>query len=109
LDSLRGDLESLPLDLDFLPLDLGFVPLDLEIRPRCKCRRSPSPGDERRGAYTGKLPIAEQAMNDYALFAICLGKIAILDSSAASWRIAAGRPETEDADKKAKRATAFHP
>jgi hypothetical protein len=28
------------------------------------------------------LPIAEQAVNDYALFAICLGRIAILDSSA---------------------------
>jgi hypothetical protein len=29
------------------------------------------------------LPIAEQAMNDYALFAICLRHIAILDSPAA--------------------------
>jgi hypothetical protein len=28
------------------------------------------------------LPIAEQAVNDYALFAICLGRIAILDSPA---------------------------
>jgi hypothetical protein len=59
----------------------GFVPPDLDFRPRFKRQRSPSPGDGRRLAPIQNL-LAEQAMNDYALFAICLGKIAILDSSA---------------------------
>jgi hypothetical protein len=90
---LSGDLDFLVLGFDFLALGLGFLSPDLEIRARFRPGDGSRPGDRIssppwiawvRTSFREILPIAEQAMNDYALFAICLRHIAILDSTAAS-------------------------
>jgi hypothetical protein len=79
-------LDFLAPGFDFLALGLDFLAPDLEIRAWSRS------GDGRAGiaslnrmgltSFREILPIAEQAVNDYALFAICLGRIAILDSPA---------------------------